>query len=132
MTSFRAPLFPFAVALLLAGCTATTQPDESGLPQLPAPPRASALTGLEAVMGHTAAQLIPIFGKPEQDLRESNGRRLQFVGAGCVLDTYLYAAQPGREPQVTYLDTRLPDGRDTDRQTCVNALLSARGYRRGD
>jgi hypothetical protein len=78
-------------------------------------------------MGHTGTGLISLFGKPEQDLREANGRRLQFIGGGCVLDAYLYPPTPGREAVVTYLDSRLPDGRDTDRAGCVTAMMKARG-----
>ncbi len=78
-------------------------------------------------MGHTGTGLTSVFGKPDQDLREANGRRLQFSGGGCVLDAYLYPPTPGREAVVTYIEARLPDGRDTDRLNCVTAMMRARG-----
>ncbi len=113
-----------ALILALAGCTET--PQQKPGPALPPPPPVK-LTGLNQVMGHTGTSLISLFGKPEQDLREANGRRLQFSGGGCLLDAFLYPPTPGREPVVTYIDTRLPDGRDTDRLGCVTAMLKARG-----
>ncbi len=112
------------LVLLLAGCETTPKPDTA--PTLPPPPQVK-LSGLNQVMGHTGTALINLFGKPDQDLREANGRRLQFSGGACLLDAYLYPPVPGREAVVTYIDTRLADGRDTDRAGCVSALLKARG-----
>ena len=43
-----------------------------------------------------------------------------------MLDAYLYPARGGGEPIVTYVDARLPDGRDFDRASCVAALTKAR------
>ena len=114
----------FGSALLLSGCATT--PKVADTPALPPPP-AVKLTGLSAVMGHTGTGLTSLFGKPDQDLREANGRRLQFSGGGCVLDAYLYPPTPGREAVVTYIETRLPDGRDTDRLNCVTAMMRAHG-----
>lgn len=93
---------------------------------LPPPPKVRA-EGLEQVMGHNATVLIALLGKPVQDQREANGRRLQFIGAGCVFDAYLYPPQAGREPVVTYTEARWPDGRDADRAACLTAQLRARG-----
>jgi hypothetical protein len=39
-----------------------------------------------------------------------------------VLDAYLYPPRRGAEPVVAHVDTRLPDGRDTDKAACVEAL----------
>ncbi|MBU6206168.1 MAG: hypothetical protein KGQ42_00620, partial [Alphaproteobacteria bacterium] len=93
---------------LLAGCAGTPPEEGPSLPQLPAPPRAGALGGLDTIMGHDADFLTDRLGRPAQDLREANGRRLQFVSGGCVLDAYLYPPSAGREPVVRYIDTRLP------------------------
>ena len=111
--------------LLVAGCAETPAP-EALPPSLPPPPQVK-LSGLNQVMGHTATGLISLFGTPDQDLRETNGRRLQFGGTKCVLDTYLYPPSAGREAVVTYVEARLPDGRDMDRAECVSNLLKARG-----
>jgi len=121
------PLLAAMTLLWLAGCAETPKAIE-GPPalSLPPPPKVK-VEGLEQVMGHNANALISLFGKPEQDQREANGRRLQFVRAGCVFDAYLYPPAAGREPVVTYTEARLPDGRDTDRAVCVSALLRSRG-----
>lgn len=104
----------------LAGCTATST----------APPVASAAArpaslpaqGLERVLGKDARTLQALFGDPNMDTREDRARRLQFAGAACVLDTYLYPPAQGREPVVTYLDARTLAGDDFDRASCVAAL----------
>jgi hypothetical protein len=105
--------------LLLAGCGAAVP--------TPAPVSASSPTprveGLERVMGQTAKSLTAMFGRPDQDVREANGRKLQFGNAKiCVLDAYLYAKKSGQEPVVTWIDARRPDGADTDRAKCAEAL----------
>jgi hypothetical protein len=79
-------------------------------------------TGLEMVMGRSAAALVALFGNPGLDVREGPARKLQFLGPACVLDAYLYAPRRGGDPVVTHVDTRLPDGRDTDRAACVETL----------
>lgn len=120
-------LIALLAAVSLAACEETPKAIQ-GQPSLalPPPPKVK-VEGLEQVMGHNVNTLIALFGKPEQDQREANGRRLQFVGGGCVLDAYLYPPQSGREAVVTYTEARLPDGRDTDRAVCVSALLRSRG-----
>ena len=106
---------------LLAGCTSTTRP--VSVPLVSAPIRA---TGLQAVLGQPAQTLIDEFGGPALDSKEAQARRLQFRSGICVLDAYLYPPAGGGEAKVTYLDTRLPDGRDIDRASCVSALKAAK------
>ena len=120
--AIRRPCLALGLSLLLAGCVAA----DSG--QAPAP-RAAApaqrpivLQGLESVMGRTAGMLSSQFGKADLDVREGTARKLQFVGAACVLDAYLYPPAAGGEPIVTHIDARLPDGRDMDRASCAAAL----------
>jgi hypothetical protein len=36
----------------------------------------------------------------------------------CVLDAYLYTTARGKEPTVTYIDTRRTDGSDVDPAAC--------------
>ena len=79
-------------------------------------------TGLENVLGRTARMLEAQFGKPSLDVREGPARKLQFAGAACVLDAYLYPPKGGGDPIVTHVDARLRDGRDLDRASCVAAL----------
>lgn len=105
--------------LIVSGCAATPRP--SGLP---ATPPVISTSGLERVLGQDARSLVTLFGAPELDVRENSARKLQFAGPICVLDAYLYP-KGGREPVVTYVDARQPDGRDIDRASCVAALIAA-------
>ena len=100
----------------LAACGPVTPPPQATVS------RPITLTGLERVMGKDARSLILLFGTPDQDVREDKARKLQFASAVCVLDAYLYPPGAGREPIVTYLDARLPNGDDVDRASCVAAL----------
>lgn len=106
-------------AVLLAGCV--TAPEAAHLPDSTPPVVSTA--GLERVLGHDARSLENLFGDPELDVREGEGRKLQFAGPICVLDAYLYP-KSGRAPVVTYVDARQPDGRDIDRASCVAALIA--------
>ena len=78
--------------------------------------------GLERVLGQNARELVAQFGPADQTVKEVGATRMQFRGPICVLDAYLYAPAAGREPVVTYVDTRQLDGRDIDRASCVAAL----------
>jgi hypothetical protein len=110
-----------APALLLAGCVSSRV--AAPAPQVqPARPPAYSPAGLETVMGRTARALEGLFGRPDLDVREGTARKLQFASQICVLDTYLYPPRGGGDPIVTYIDARLPDGRDMDRASCVAAL----------
>ena len=107
------------VSLLLVSCApkAVTTP-------VATIPATLNLSGLEAVMGRSAAALTAQFGTPALDVREGAARKLQFSGPACVLDAYLYPSRQGSEALVTYVDARLPDGRDIDRASCVAALMA--------
>jgi hypothetical protein len=109
--------------LVLGGCAAKT---ERPAPAVERPPPDRVVpynsTGLETVLGRTARMLETQFGKPALDVREGPARKLQFLGAACVLDAYLYPPKGGGEPIVTHIDARLRDGRDIDRASCVQSL----------
>jgi hypothetical protein len=105
--------------LLVAGCVA---PEKPAPPVRTPPPPTYSVLGLEAVMGKDARTLEGLFGRPDLDVREGEARKLQFSSSICVLDAYLYPRSRGSEAVVTYLDARLPDGRDFDRASCVAAL----------
>jgi hypothetical protein len=113
----RSSIIPLAALTMLAACGPATPP-----PRPIAPPPPIPLTGLERVMGQDARALQMLFGAPDQDVREDKARKLQFSSTVCVLDAYLYAPAAGREPIVTYVDARLPNGDDFDRASCVAAL----------
>ena len=111
--------------LLLGGCaTARTDGTAPAVERAPPPQRVVPYnsTGLETVLGRTARMLEAQFGKSVLDVREGPARKLQFGGAACVLDAYLYPPKGGGEPIVTHIDARLRDGRDLDRASCVAAL----------
>ena len=129
------------IALLLAGCAATSPPAKtapvSRAPALtkPAPTRvrpsrkpppsaiAQVVPGVAGVIGNDAAGLIRQFGQPRLDIVEGDARKLQFSGTACVLDAYLYPPMAGKEPLATYIDARRPsDGQDVDRAACIAAL----------
>lgn len=93
-------------------------------PPPPEPPRISNET--DRVMGKEARTLIQLFGQPVQDVREASARKLQFASDVCILDAYLYAAQEGGDPVVTYMSARVPDGRDAERNSCITALRQKR------
>ena len=115
------------LVLLAAGCAAPA-PERPQI-QTARPASALPIAGLQSVMGQNAASLAARFGEAALDIREGSARKLQFVGAACVLDAYLYPGSIGGEPVVTRVDARLPDGRDMDRASCVAALLAARQAR---
>jgi hypothetical protein len=105
--------------ITLAGCAATPRPVAAPTVVRSAPMRP---LGLERVLGQNARELVAQFGAADQSVKEEGATRMQFRGPICVLDAYLYAPSSGREPVVTYVDTRQPDGRDIDRASCVAAL----------
>jgi hypothetical protein len=113
-----------SAAFALAGCAAV--PAGRPAAQAPAPvqqPPASAYGKPgSAVLGANARALTRMFGDPRLDIRERTARKLQFANGRCVLDAYLYTSAKGKEPVVTHVDTRLPDGRDTDPAGCISAL----------
>lgn len=113
-----------ALALLTAACTPTTTATKPAAAS--APVRVYAPAGLEGVMGRTAGYIERQFGRADLDIREGTARKLQFENASCILDAYLYPPAAGGEPIVTHVDTRLTDGRDVDRASCIAALQAQR------
>ena len=117
-----------AGAALLGACTSGAVEQRRPAASA-APPPTRAVAGLEPVLGRTAAAVSALFGRPALDIREGSARKLQFESAACVLDAYLYPPAAGGEAIVTHVDTRLPDGRDMDRASCIAALSAARAAR---
>lgn len=114
----RAPL-PAALlpVLLLAACggTGTTTRPSTGF--TPATrPDATGLVGLDS------RSLQRQFGKPRLDIRDPTARKLQFGGARCILDAYLYPPAENREPVVTYVEARTPAGAVLDANACARTL----------
>ena len=73
-------------------------------------PEVMAPAGLDGVIGSPAGTLTQRFGTPRIDLAEGDARKLQFAGASCVLDIYLYPPRPGAEPTAAHVDARLRQG----------------------
>lgn len=111
---YRLALAVLGPAALSACVAPSTGERGTGLP----PPPAAQYGPPQPLVGYDARRLIARFGEPRLDIRDRTVRKLQFVTGGCVLDTYLYATARGREPTVTYIDTRLPDGSDVDPARC--------------
>lgn len=112
-------------SLALAGCAAVPagRPAvQQAPPPIQQPPASAYGKPGAAVLGATAKALTRMFGEPRLDIRERTVRKLQFANGRCVLDAYLYTSARGKEPVVTYVDTRLPDGRDTEQAGCIAAL----------
>jgi len=116
-----------AVTLSLTACV-TTAPQTEPTAQRERPSTAYMARpafdkrGLEAVMGKDVGTLKRMFGEPRLDVVEVNGRKLQFVGKACVLDTYLYPDGKNGGEIVTHIDARRGDGAAVDRASCVDAL----------
>jgi hypothetical protein len=124
--SFASRISPplLASLTLLVGCGPTVPATVST-----APPPIRAEAGLERVIGKDARALISLFGTPDQDVREEPARKLQYASNICVLDAYLYPSAAGREPVVTHVDARLPNGDDIDRASCIAALSRRKAAR---
>ena len=105
--------------LLVAACAPV--PKAQPIVVAPPPPPIRT-TGLERVIGQDARGLVALFGRADQDVWEANARKLQFGSAICIMDTSLYPPAKGKEPLVTYVDARQPDGQPIDRASCVAAL----------
>lgn len=115
------------LATALAGCAGGASPGRKPSaaaprpgfrPAAPATPRSTrpvvpevmAPAGLAGVIGSPAAALTSRFGSPRIDLAEGDARKLQFAGATCVLDIYLYPLTAAAEPTATHVAARLRQG----------------------
>lgn len=110
------------VTAIMSGC-AVPAPTTPTLSQAPVSASAERIStaGLESVLGLTEPQLVRKFGTARLDVREANGRKLQFSGNACIMDVYLYAEDSGSEV-ATHIDARRSDGAEVDRASCVRAL----------
>jgi hypothetical protein len=120
MMSYRSLSLVFG-ALILSACAATPKLAKVATPVLVSPPLVTP-AGLDRVMGRNASTLVSLFGNADQDVREENSRKLQFSSGICILDAYLYTPAKGKEPLVSYVDARQPDGGPIDKASCVAAL----------
>jgi hypothetical protein len=66
--------------------------------------------GLEGVIGASAEALLKRFGTPRIDLVEGDARKLQFAGAECVLDIFIYPVSAVAQPTATHVEARMRQG----------------------
>jgi hypothetical protein len=109
-------IFPVAIALALAAC-ATAPREPTPAPATPA----AVVRPTGALVGLSASELIGRFGQPALQVREGPGVKLQWAGASCVLDAFLYASSGGHE-RATHVEARRPTGDPLDAQSCALAL----------
>jgi hypothetical protein len=126
-----------ALALLLQACASAPAGPPPGpqsaikapptvrqpVTKVPRDPEITMVPGLEGVIGATGNELLRQFGTARLDVWEGDARKLQFTGAPCVLDIYLYPTSRSPEPIATHVDARrASDAADVDRVACVKAL----------
>ena len=117
-----------AALLFVAACA--PRPASTPTPAKPAAaiPAAIGQHDHRTLNGMTAKELIEHFGRPRLQIQEGEGTKLQFAGANCVLDFFLYPAQGGA-PKVSHIDARNLQGGDVSAQSCVHEIERARGVR---
>ena len=115
----------------LPGVNTSSQTARAPVPTAPASPPPGAFRrapvqsaqGLAGVIGAGAEALTRRFGKARIDLKEGDARKLQFLGAACVLDIYLYPESTGAQPVATHVEARRrSDGGDVDRADCIREV----------
>lgn len=124
----------------LAGCVSTPRPVQPAVVRQPSPPPMAGpvaapstqgfiaptimrMPGLEGVIGADTRRLTELFGPPRLTVPEGDAVKLQFSGAACVLEIFLYPLRPGGPPAATHVEARrASDGQAVDRANCVAAL----------
>jgi hypothetical protein len=112
------PVCALGVMLLLSGCGAESGAGVKSVAPPPIMPMASQYGKAQGLIGADARRLVELLGQPRLDIKDRTVRKMQFMPGRCVIDAYLYAPAQGREPLVTYIDTRLPTGEDVDIAVC--------------
>ena len=117
----------FAAALTLAalgGCAAAVPPPRNTPPPVSAAPAPTIVKPVQSnsLIGQSPDAVGRLFGKPRLDVTEGAARKLQFEGTACVIDIYFYAPRAGAAPVATHVDSRTPDGRSAELNSCVEAL----------
>ena len=95
------------------------------MPEQPAPVSTPTITRPAQrgdLIGLTTQELGERLGAPGFQVREGPGVKLQWAGASCVLDAFLYPAPGTNVLRVTWVDARRPSGDPTDRAGCLAAL----------
>jgi hypothetical protein len=107
-----------AAILLLSACARV--PTETATPTpTPSPVQQQRESGV--LIGMTGNELVTRFGRPVLQIREGNSFKIQFRGALCVLDAFLYPST-GAQFRVTHVEARSLSGVDTNQADCIRAL----------
>jgi hypothetical protein len=137
MTRLRSSIAVLAGALLLAGCVgAPARPSaharpgavgQQGMGQQGSAiirvPEMMSAPGLDNIIGAPATALTRRLGEPRLDGFDGDVRKLQFAGASCVVDIYLYPLRPGAEPVATHVEARRREGgAPVDRAQCLREV----------
>lgn len=110
-----------AAVFVLAGCT--RDPIPPAATPLPIVQPTQSVHVRTDVLGMDSAELVRTFGSPALQVREGVGVKMQWRGAACVLDAYLYPPASGTGlSRVSHADARLPSGNDASMPSCVAAL----------
>jgi hypothetical protein len=111
----------FVSVLFLTSCASTPAPEPAALAQvIPA-------LGQTGLIGAGESELIGRFGAAQFQVREGPGLKLQWGGAACVLDVYLYRPADGSAPErVVLADARRLDGSTIDAGVCAGQLSVGR------
>ena len=109
-----------AVFLFVAACA--PRPAPTPVPVATSAPAAPGQHEHRTVNGMTAGEVIQQFGRPRLQIVEGEGTKLQFAGANCVLDVYLYPPSGGGTPRATLIEARDLQGGDVSAQNCAAAI----------
>jgi len=124
----RVMILTAMLAAALAGCAGgssrpATKAPTTGRSTIVRVPQVMAAQGLEGVIGQDAAALTRRFGTPRIDLAEGDARKLQFAGASCVLDIFLYPVTAGQQPTAAHVEARMRQGgAAADRGACIREV----------
>lgn len=111
------------LALTLGACAGPAIPRPATPAGRPAPaPTVVRPVQNNALIGSSADAIGRMFGKPQLDVTEGAGRKLQFAGSNCILDIYFYAPRAGANPVATHVDARTPDGRNAEVNSCAQSF----------
>jgi len=127
-----------AIALLLGACVGASKPapgrpaasGQPGSSSVVRVPQVMAAQGLEGVIGASPRALLQRFGTPRIDLVEGDARKLQFAGASCVLDIFIYPVAAAAEPTATHVMARLrAGGAPAEPRACIRKVERQRSVR---
>lgn len=103
--------------LVISACARVpAKPETPPAPAVPQQPREPG-----ALIGLAANELVTRFGAPALQIREGNSFKIQYRGARCVLDAFLYPSG-GAQLRVTHVETRTLSGGDTHQADCIRSL----------